>query len=79
MKKMMIIGGMIGLLLSIGCGLVQGSSGASILWRSSIAALFCGYLFRWWGRVWLQALLQSRLEQLQQNAPSESGQTPVKI
>ena len=79
MKKMMILGGLIGLLIGMLCGLLQGSSGASVLWRSSVAALLCGYLLRWWGKVWLKALHQSYFERLHPAAATEESQTPAKV
>lgn len=64
MKKLMIAGALVGFLIGVLFGLSQGSSWPDILWRSSIACFAASLLFRWWGRVWLQALREARVEKL---------------
>ena len=64
MKKLMIAGALVGFLIGVLFGLSQGTSWPDILWRSSIACFAASLLFRWWGRVWLQALRQAHLEKL---------------
>lgn len=64
MKKLMIAGALVGFVIGVLFGLSQGSSWPDILWRSSIACFAASLLFRWWGRVWLQALRQARTEKL---------------
>jgi len=64
MKKLMIMGAMIGFSAGIVIGLVQGSSWPDILWRASLVCFASSYLFRWWGRVWLRSLREAQLERL---------------
>ena len=64
MKKLMIAGALIGFLTGILFGLSQGTSWPDILWRSSVACFVASLLFRWWGRVWLQALRQAQAEKM---------------
>ena len=64
MKKLMIAGALVGFLIGVLFGLSQGTSWPDILWRSSIACFAASLLFRWWGRVWLQALRQAQSERL---------------
>lgn len=64
MKKLMIMGGLIGFFIGLAVGLAQGSSWSSILWRASVAAVFAGYLMRWWGQVWMNGLAEASQEKL---------------
>jgi hypothetical protein len=73
MKKLMIMGALIGFLSGVLTGLMQGSPWPEILWRSSIVCFAASYLFRWWGRVWLRSLRQAQLDRL---AADELHQTP---
>ena len=64
MKKLMILGGLIGFLIGTAVGLAQHSPWSSILWRASVAALVAGYLLRWWGQVWMNGLAEAYQEKL---------------
>jgi hypothetical protein len=64
MKKLMIMGCLIGFLMGIGVGLAQNSPWSSILWRASVAAVIAGYLLRWWGQVWMNGLAEAYQEKL---------------
>jgi hypothetical protein len=64
MKKLMIMGGLLGFLIGITVGLAQNSSWPSILWRSSAAALAAGFLLRWWGSVWMNNLAEAYQQKL---------------
>ena len=64
MKLLMILGGMIGFAIGLGFGYARQSSGASILWRSCIAAAAAGLLMRWWGQVWMRCLQESHQQRL---------------
>ena len=64
MKKLMILGGLIGFSAGVVLGLRQQSPWPEILWRSSIVCFAASCLFRWWGRVWLRSLRQAQIERL---------------
>ncbi len=64
MKLLMVIGGLLGFLISLLLGLAQASAWPSILWHASVAAFGAGILMRWWGRLWLTSLQQVVREHL---------------
>jgi hypothetical protein len=64
MKKLMILGAMIGLTSGILFGAAQGSPWPDVLWRASIVCFISSYLFRWWGRAWLRSLRQAQIERI---------------
>ena len=59
MKKLMVLGAMLGFLIGTAFGLLQQCSWPSILWRSSISAVVAGLLLRWWGKLWIVGLRQA--------------------
>ncbi|MDX1952333.1 MAG: hypothetical protein SFY81_09110 [Verrucomicrobiota bacterium] len=80
MKKLMMIGGLMGFGIGLVFGLAQNSSWPSILWRSSVACLVSGLLLRWWGQVWVNNLHAAYQQQLaaasaQENTRSNPAQT----
>ena len=77
MKKLMIMGGLLGFLIGITVGLAQNSSWPSILWRSRAAALAAGFLLRWWGSVWhhFAEAYQQKLRQPKRNATNSAWPT----
>lgn len=64
MKRLMILGGLLGFLISTGLGLMQDCTGPSILWRASVSAAAGGLLFRWWCSIWIRGLRESHLAKL---------------
>jgi len=64
MKKLMILGALIGFSSGVVLGIIQGTPWPEVLWRSSIACFAASFLFRWWGRVWLRSLRQAHSERL---------------
>jgi hypothetical protein len=62
MKKLMILGGIIGFSTGMVLGTLNGTMPATSFWRATIAAVVCGYLLRWWGKVWIRALHDAHLE-----------------
>jgi hypothetical protein len=56
MKKLMMLGALLGFLIGTAFGLLQECSWPSVLWRSSVAAAVAGLLLRWWGRLWMAGL-----------------------
>jgi hypothetical protein len=64
MKKLMILGAILGFSAGIVFGLLQGAPWPDVLWRASIVCFASSYLFRWWGRVWLRSLRQAQVERL---------------
>ncbi len=77
MKKLMILGALIGFSSGLLLGTLQGASWPDALWRASVVCLVSSYLFRWWGRMWLQALRQAQ-EQRMELASLDSA-PPAKI
>lgn len=59
MKKMMIMGGMMGFGIGVITGYMKEVSLPEIFLRASVCALCSGLLFRWWGRMWLAGLRDS--------------------
>ena len=64
MKKLMIMGGLMGFSVGIAVGLAQHSSWSNILWRASVTAVIAGFLLRWWGQVWMNGLAEAYQEKL---------------
>jgi hypothetical protein len=64
MKKLMMLGGLLGFSTGLGFGLANGSSWPSVIWRASVAALCAGWLIRWWGGVWVRSLSESYADNL---------------
>jgi hypothetical protein len=60
MKLLMISGGLIGFLIGIFFGMAQANEWPAILWRASVAAFLAGVVLRWWGRIWIKSLRESR-------------------
>ena len=63
MKKLMLLGGMLGFGIGAIFGRLQEASDSTILWRSCVAALAAGLLMRWWGRLWITNLKDTLAEQ----------------
>jgi len=59
MKKMMIMGGGLGFGIGVVTGLVKEVTWPALFLRACVAALISGWLFRWWGRVWISGLKES--------------------
>ena len=68
MKKLMILGALLGFLVSTASGRAQGSEWATVFWRGSVVALGTGLLFRWWGRLWLLSLQKVASDRIAANA-----------
>ena len=64
MKKLMILGAILGFSAGTVLSVVQRSPWPDVLWRASIVCFATSYLFRWWGRVWLRSLRQAQMERL---------------
>jgi hypothetical protein len=62
MKLLLLIGGLIGFATGIGLGLAHEKSLPSALVHACIALYIGACLMRWWGRIWLKALKESREE-----------------
>ncbi len=80
MKKLMLLGGMLGFGIGAIFGRLQEASDSTILWRSCVAALAAGLLMRWWGKLWITNLKDTLAEQARrpqpQLAPAKSA-TPT--
>jgi hypothetical protein len=75
MKRLMILGGLLGFLIGLGFGSAQQSAWPAVMWRASAAALASGILLRWWGRVWIQGLEEVRRQREQTPSPN----TPLTV
>ncbi|MDG1891496.1 MAG: hypothetical protein P8L18_09305 [Verrucomicrobiota bacterium] len=64
MKKMMILGGLLGFLIGLGFGFSTEGDGLSVLWKSCVAAYAAGLLMRWWGRIWIRCLKDALREKI---------------
>ncbi len=64
MKKLMLMGCLLGFLIGTGTGVAQNSPWPSILWRASVAAVIAGFLLRWWGQAWINGLAEVTREKL---------------
>jgi hypothetical protein len=64
MKKLMLIGGMLGFAIGIIFGRLQSAEDSTVLWRSCVAALAAGWLMRWWGQVWVRNIHQAHADRL---------------
>ena len=69
MKKMMIMGGLVGFGIGVVTGLVKEISWRALFLCACVTALLSGLLFRWWGRVWIGGLKDS----LAQAAAARNG------
>ncbi len=78
MKILMLLGGLLGFLIGAGFGLAQNSPWPDALWRASVTAFGGGLLLRWWGRMWLQCLVQVQQEKLTTAAPELATATSSK-
>jgi hypothetical protein len=52
MKSLLLVGGLLGFGIGMGCGIMQGDSVGSILWHGCLAAYVMAMLLAWWGRTW---------------------------
>jgi hypothetical protein len=59
MKKLMMMGGLLGFSIGIISGLTQGVTWPALFLRASVSALAAGLLLRWWGCIWIRRLQES--------------------
>lgn len=78
MKKLMIMGGLMGFIIGFGFGWMNGVGWAAIFLRASVAALISGLLFRWWGRQWIRGLADSLNRRPMTDGPSTKVVTTLK-
>ncbi len=62
MKKLLLVGGLMGFAIGMGFGLIRGESLPTALVQACIALYVGALLMRWWGRVWMKALQESQRE-----------------
>lgn len=62
----MILGALVGFVVSLGFGLSQEGTWPATLGRAAVAALVAGYLMRWWSNLWLQSLQEANRLRWQQ-------------
>lgn len=73
MKKLMIAGALLGLLIGAAFGLNEGSPWPAVIWRSCVACICTGFLLRWWGSVWIKCLQEAQQQRL---AAAEAKENP---
>jgi len=78
MKKLMIMGGLMGFLIGIVFGLIQGVAWPALFWRASIATLTAGMVLRWCGGVWIRGLQESQAQRLAAEAEASALAAPKK-
>jgi hypothetical protein len=76
MKKLMVLGALVGFSSGLAIGFLQKSPWSEVFWRASILCFLSSFLFRWWGRVWLCSLRQAhderlRAQELQHTPPAK--------
>ena len=64
MKKMMILGGLLGFLIGMGFGFAGQNDWVSILLKACVAAYLTGLMMRWWARMWVRCLRYAFKEKL---------------
>lgn len=74
MRLLMLIGGMLGFGTGVGFAWSENGERPSALWRGSLVAFAAGFLFRWWGKVWVRSLEEVHLKKLE-DAAKEHGTT----
>lgn len=79
MKKLMLLGGMLGFGIGALFGRLQNASDSTILWRACVAAFVAGLLMRWWGKLWISnlrdALAAEQAKQQQKLAAASQSET----
>jgi hypothetical protein len=78
MKKLMITGALLGLLIGAVFGLNEGSPWPAVIWRSCVASISAGFLLRWWGRVWIKCLHDAQAQRLVAAETKEQSLTHLK-
>ncbi|MGD1019067.1 MAG: hypothetical protein ABSA12_07080 [Verrucomicrobiia bacterium] len=63
MKLLLLTGGLLGFGIGFGIGLVREQSLPHALAHACVALYVGAMLMRWWGRVWIKALEESRQEE----------------
>lgn len=71
MKKLMILGALLGFLISAASGRAQGSAWPTVLWRASVCALCAGVLLRLWARVWLTSIQKVAADRIAASTAAE--------
>jgi len=66
MRKMMILGGLVGFLIGMGFGFASQNDWVIILLKACIAAYLAGLMMRWWARMWVRCLRDAFKEKLSQ-------------
>jgi hypothetical protein len=60
MKKLLLVGGLMGFAIGMGFGLIHGETLPEAVLKACIALYLGALLMRWWGRAWMKALEESR-------------------
>lgn len=77
MKRLVIIGGMIGFLTGVSLGLsTDGATWSGIFLRSAVATLVGGALLRWWGNTWVETLREVNNQRLAALAKAQEANGP---
>ena len=77
MKRLMLIGGILGFALGLGCGIsMEGAQWPGVLFRATLACLGGSLLLRWWGRAWIKNLREVQAQQRAALARAEQLKGP---
>lgn len=78
MKRLMIIGGLLGFAIGMALGAsTEGADAATMLWRACIAGAAGGFLLRWWGRVWVRCLRDAYAQKISPEEPAPAAPIPT--
>ena len=60
MKSLLLLGGVIGFLIGISFGLIGDRPLPQVLVQACLTTYAACWLMRWWGRVWIRGLKESK-------------------
>lgn len=75
MKKMMMMGGLMGFSIGVVLGLVKGVTWPELFLRACVATLLSGLLVRWWARLWITSLKESLGQQFTEKVTKSTAPT----
>jgi hypothetical protein len=77
MKRLVLIGGMIGFLIGVGLGLCsEGASWPGVFLRAALTCVIGGIVLRWWGRTWVDAIRDVHNQQMAALAKAQEANGP---
>jgi hypothetical protein len=79
MKKLLLIGGMLGFSIGLLFSWAEESSGSTSLWHACLAAYAAAVLMRWWGEAWRKNLADALRERQAKAPPPQPFSFPKAI